>query len=215
MCEIQKLLHKNLTKKEILNQLSITDEQYKYIFNRYGLKSNRETSIKLIDSINNIAICSICKDSKTLNSFELCKKKSGYTFYKTYCKECAADKKNKYINSDINKFLSQRFIVLKAVAKKDNIPFSISKYNLIDQYHKQSGLCFYTDLPMICVVGNKKHRDALSVDKIIPHKGYVNDNIVLCLNRINMAKNDLSLEEIKQWMPGWYLRIEKLLGNNA
>jgi CRISPR/Cas system Type II protein with McrA/HNH and RuvC-like nuclease domain len=84
----------------------------------------------------------------------------------------------------------------------------------MEQYHSQNGVCFYTDKEMVCKVGEGKNRDSLSIDKIIPEKGYVKGNVVFCLNRINMAKNDLSLEEIQKWMPEWYSRIEKFLGNH-
>lgn len=210
----QKLLAEGLFKHDIIEKLNITDEQYKYIIYKYGLKSNKATSINIINDQAKLAICSFCNLIKPLDNFELCKKKNGYTFYKTYCNTCRSQKRNEYINSDIDKFLAQRLIVIKASAKKDNLPFSLSKEDLIDQYNLQNGLCFYTDIPMIWVVGEKKNRDALSVDKIIPTNGYIKDNIVLCLNRINMAKNDLSLEEIQKWMPLWYERIQKFLMKN-
>jgi hypothetical protein len=47
------------------------------------------------------------------------------------------------------------------------------------------------------------------VDKIIPQKGYVKNNFVFAINKINTCKNDLSLEEIEKWMPDWYDRIIK------
>jgi len=210
---LQKLLADGLSKKDILEKLNITAGQYKYIIYKCGFRSNKNTSINIIDEKAKLAICSVCNLTKSLNDFELCKKRSGYVFYKTYCNACRSKKRNDYINSDIAKFLAQRLIVIKTSAKKYNIPFFLSKEDLISQYNSQNGLCFYTDIPMIWISGANKHRDALSVDRIIPAKGYVNGNIVFCLNRINMAKNDLSLDEIKMWMPLWYDRIAKYLGN--
>lgn len=67
---------------------------------------------------------------------------------------------------------------------------------------------------MVCELGSGKHKNSLSIDKIIPEKGYVLGNIIFLSNKINTCKNDLSLEEIKQWMPSWYERINKFIKNN-
>ena len=96
---------------------------------------------------------------------------------------------------------------MKTHAHKCQVPFTISIQDFILQYENQNGKCFYSDIPMECVFGQGKLRYALSVDKIIPEKGYIKGNVVFCINVINMSKNDLSLEEIKQWMPDWYKRI--------
>jgi len=35
----------------------------------------------------------------------------------------------------------------------------------------------------------------------------VKGNVVLCVARVNTIKSDVSLNEMKLWMPGWYERI--------
>lgn len=70
---------------------------------------------------------------------------------------------------------------------------------------------FFTDEKMVCKLGNGKHKNSLSIDKVVPNKGYVLGNFVFASNKINTCKNDLTLDEIKMWMPGWYLRIESFL----
>ena len=52
-----------------------------------------------------------------------------------------------------------------------------------------------------------KIRYCLSFDKIISEKGYTKENIVLCTYRANAVKQDLTLEEIKKWLPIWYEKI--------
>ena len=79
-------------------------------------------------------------------------------------------------------------------------------------FNKQHGLCFYTDIKLKMGIGkNGKEKDAFSIDKIIPEKGYTVGNIVLCTRRTNTVKSDLTLEEIKLWMPEWYMRLAKYL----
>jgi hypothetical protein len=48
---------------------------------------------------------------------------------------------------------------------------------------------------------------SLTVDKVIPERGYTKRNIVLCTKKFNTVKNDLSLEEIKTHMPFWYNKL--------
>jgi len=38
-------------------------------------------------------------------------------------------------------------------------------------------------------------------------KSYVKGNVVLCVARVNTIKSDVSLNEMKLWMPGRYERI--------
>lgn len=207
----KKMIEEGLFKKDIIKVLNITPSQYKYLISKLKLFSNSERAIKIVDKENNLAQCSICNKISGLDNFGFVVKKTGSAFYMTYCNECKYKKRNNLLNADIEKFLSTRFTNIKNASKHKNIIFSISKQDLIDQYNLQKGLCFYTNLPMTWVFGKGKQRDALSIDKIIPEKGYVKGNVVLCLNRINMAKNDLSLEEIKEWMPKWYKKIIKFL----
>ena len=62
---------------------------------------------------------------------------------------------------------------------------------------------------MRCAVGQGPSPHSLSIDRIIPQLGYTPGNVVLCTNRANMVKSDLTLAEIKQWLPSWYTRIIK------
>ena len=194
-------------KKDIVKHFKITNSQYKVLMSKLELKSNKETSIKIIDKDNRLAECSDCKEVKSLDEFPTRTKSTGCTYYFTYCYECTYKKKSEYINSDINIFLSERYLKIKGASTKKNYIFNIAKEDFVSQYKSQNGMCFYTDLPMVCLWGHGKQRDAVSVDKIIPELGYVKNNVVFCLNRINMAKHDFSLEEIKLWMPDWHRRI--------
>ena len=53
-----------------------------------------------------------------------------------------------------------------------------------------------------------------SVDKVVAAAGYVPGNIVLCTYRANRIKGDMTLLELREWMPGWYERIEKFEGED-
>lgn len=72
-------------------------------------------------------------------------------------------------------------------------------------YDQQAGLCFYTDVEM--VFGQGRLPNSLSLDRVEPAGGYTYDNVVLAANRANTIKQDLTLDELRAWMPGWFDRI--------
>ena len=49
------------------------------------------------------------------------------------------------------------------------------------------------------------------VDKVIPENDYIKGNVVFCINKINIAKSDFTLKEIKEYMPTWYEKIQNYL----
>lgn len=55
----------------------------------------------------------------------------------------------------------------------------------------------------------------MSIDRLIPENGYVKENIVLCIYKANTVKNDLTLSELKEWIPSWYKKIERKLKMNS
>jgi hypothetical protein len=106
--------------------------------------------------------------------------------------------------------MKQRVNLLRGKAKKQNIPFEISHKDLSSLFEKQKGLCFYTDQPMVWNRSEGHTRKALTVDRIDGTKGYVAGNIVLCSWRANAIKNDLTIDELRQWIPSWWKRLQEL-----
>lgn len=96
-------------------------------------------------------------------------------------------------------------------AREAGIDFDLTGEFLEGLWNAQNGLCFYTDYPMVSKLGVGISGNTLSVDKIVPSLGYVQTNVVLCTQRANTIKNNLTLEEMKLWMPAWYARIESLI----
>lgn len=208
--QILKLYNLGKKNREIARELCIHHNTVRYWLNKNNLKANYfGQPIEMVSDTE--AKCTKCDQIKSINEFQFGRKGQQYEYRFSFCNECRKKQCYLNLNNDINKFLVDRFNRLKLRAKKNDIPFSISKEEFIKQFENQNGLCFLTDTKLICEVGSDLHRDSLSIDKIIPEKGYVCGNIVFLSNRINTCKNDLSLEEIKKWMPNWYERIEKFL----
>lgn len=63
-------------------------------------------------------------------------------------------------------------------------------------YVEQEGKCYYTGEPLNIVGGQE---EVLSIDKVLPDVGYIKGNVVLCLNRFNILKRDMTLSECHYW----------------
>ena len=65
--------------------------------------------------------------------------------------------------------------------------FNLTYEQVIDIYNKQEHKCFYSGLPFVV---EKNHPMSISIDRIDNNKGYVINNIALCLYSINRGKSN-------------------------
>lgn len=91
--------------------------------------------------------------------------------------------------------------------RRAQIRYELPDGYLLALWQWQRGLCFYTDRPMGMSLGTGTDPNSVSVDRVDASKGYIPGNVVLCLHRVNSVKQDLSLEEMREWTPGWYARV--------
>lgn len=207
---VQQILDLNsqgILNREIARTLGIHHRSVGNYLKEHGREQNFAN--QPIDMVSdNEAKCRKCDGVKNVDEFQFGRKGQKYQYKFSYCNECRKKQNYLSLNSDVNRFLADRFNRMKRRAKRDDIPFSITKESFIAQYHIQNGLCFYTDAQLVCEVGSELHRDSLSIDKIVPDRGYVEGNVVFTTHRINTCKCDLSLEEIQRWMPDWFYRIK-------
>lgn len=89
------------------------------------------------------------------------------------------------------------------------ITFDLTKDFLINLYDFQKGKCFYTDETLHLMNGKGRLPTGLSIDRVDNEKGYHADNVVLCTSRFNTIKSNMTLEEIRKWMPAIYEKIEE------
>jgi hypothetical protein len=96
-------------------------------------------------------------------------------------------------------------------AKKKNIPFNIDKEYLNSIYPKDNK-CPVLDVPF--QLGNlseiKKTKDyAPSLDRIIPEKGYIKNNLVIVSSISNRVKNNVSIETLEKIL-NFYKKLNEL-----
>lgn len=98
--------------------------------------------------------------------------------------------------TDFEKIFWKRVSDISYRARAKKLDFDLDYQFLIDLYNNQEGLCYYSGYPLKIQGG--KSFNTMSVDKIDPTKGYTKDNVVLCLNCINMMKSDHSLKDLEE-----------------
>jgi|GEM_PF-1015566 len=207
--EIVWLNKRGLTNRAIAKELGCHHNTVGYWLNKSSLKSNGCCRVPL-DRVDEHRIrCSKCKKIKEDSEFLYNRKGKKYEYQFTYCLECRRKQLNANLNSSVEKFLSNKVNRTRLRAKKLNVPFDLTKEFFIKLFEKQEGRCFYTGEKLVCIAGDGKHRNALSVDRIDCGRGYLIDNVVFCTNQVNTSKSDLPLSKIKVWMPRWYSKIIK------
>ena len=82
-------------------------------------------------------------------------------------------------------------------AKRANVPFDITVEFLIGLFEQQEGRCYYTGAELVVktsggrgnktTLANSPHQ--MSLDKLVPNRGYVQGNVVWCTYLINTCKN--------------------------
>lgn len=111
---------------------------------------------------------------------------------------------HKYLE-DFDKYLAIKLTDIKGRAKQNNLQFDLDHQFLRDLYLAQNGLCEYTGLPLKLVSQNFKSNgqadlDVMSLDRVLPDKGYTKGNVVLCCSAINKLKGSANPEELQSFI---------------
>lgn len=101
--------------------------------------------------------------------------------------------------TELEALFYKRCLNLAYRASVQKIDFNLDVNYMIELYDRQKGLCYYSGFPLnLNKKGGRAKFDTLSVDKVIPSKGYTKGNVVLCLNCVNIFKNDHELSTIME-----------------
>lgn len=212
--EIIKLYQAGLSLRNIQSKLAIDNRELSKILEKNDIELRyRPVKVNYVDE-NHIK-CSKCGETKCLSSFPYSTNNSGRDgYYFSYCKSCRREySKQKRIKRNNEFPWIERCSKLKLRAEKNNLDFNLTPEYLEEIYKRQNGKCFYSEANLEIEFSendsNLKFDSRLSVDKVVPEKGYTKGNIVLCTQRMNTCKSNVSLEEMKKFMPFWYEKLEK------
>ncbi len=195
------------TNRKIARTLNINHKTVSSFLTRKGLKPNGTVPKPINKPINEKSICTKCNQEKSLDYFQVIRRGKPNQSRLGYCDTCRRQQLNKNLNSSPEKILKDMFNRLLLRCKKNNIKIDIDFEYFSNIRILQNNKCFYSEKELILTRGKGINPYTLTVDKVIPEKGYVKGNIVLCSKRFNSIKNDMSLEEMRQYTPTWYHKL--------
>jgi hypothetical protein len=202
------LYGKGKSARKISIELKVSREAIQRVLLKY-YPQKFESGTAILDSNENV-ICSKCGMSLKYNDLPIVKRRK-YSYRLSYCQDCRTKQIKGVLKDNFGSWFGQRCSSLKSKAKSEGIPFDLDKKYLIDLYLDQEGKCFYTGYLLRCATGEGWSGESASVDRIIPEKGYTKGNVVLCTRRVNTMKNDMTLDEMKEWTPRWYEKLQGVL----
>jgi hypothetical protein len=136
--------------------------------------------------------CPGCKQELPLSSFRL--DRQGRVRYGN-CQECC--RKNDVQRSSLPRLRFQVMVNQARVrARKKNIPFGITVTDVANLWDVQGGACHYTGEALTC---QRNRQNTISLDRIVPSKGYIPGNIVLCCDVVNKMKWDMDDDSLVVW----------------
>lgn len=210
--EIQEILHlvsTGLSYREVASKLGIHHKTVSmYARQHGGVPPIKRHWDKPIDLGNGLFTCSGCNADYPLESYPLNKPKNAKPYRSRTCKKCKALRGRSNLKRNATVFFNDRQARIEERANKKGIDFNLPKHYLSTMWEVQNGKCLYTDGDLNFDVPMADRAKSISVDRIDASKGYVVGNVILCTFRANSIKMDMSLDEFKEWMPSWYLKIK-------
>ena len=145
--------------------------------------------------------CHICGEWLDPNQFQKHQFYSYRDHRDTRCSCCKAKqnlqaRQNYSEDRRLSAILQERWYGAKLRANTKNIPFNITKEDLKYLWDEQKGLCALSGIPMTYELDNGRIYTNVSVDQILPNKGYTIDNIQLVCMGINQMKSDLDMSTL-------------------
>lgn len=179
----------------------MTSEDQKILFEKLGKQMNYTLGLPNFKLINDVIykLCTKCKKYKPMTSKFFPRRNNVKCGYGSHCKDCEKERKKiKRATQEINdrdRFLSRLLSGCKTRTLKNNIPFDLTKEQLIELFEKQNGKCALSNLEMQTVIKAGKNPFNVSIDRIKPGRAYSLSNIRLVCNSINTMRSNLSDEE--------------------
>lgn len=154
--------------------------------------------------------CNKCNEEKPLKEFYYHRTRKVYAFS---CRKCNSESCKIYQNkqrtdASINFIMSTRAAEIRRGKKNTEIPVAKNLGKLlIKQFELQNGNCYYSGVKM--TIRGFPADLAMTVDRIVPEKGYVEGNIVLCCAIVNKIKTSLTINELFEWIKKIKNNLEK------
>lgn len=167
---------------------------------KLNISKRKRTKFKQYDSEGNL-FCYSCKQYKPIGEFDF---NSARWFRDNRDYRCKSCKKAQYLKrkeanrgkKDLDRILLERWYSAKERALKQNTDFNITIDYLKYLWNKQDGKCALSGIDMTYIFNSGRISTNISIDRIIPSKGYTMGNIQLVCMACNQIKSDLTEEEM-------------------
>ena len=129
----------------------------------------------------------------------------------TRCRSCKLQqiknqRQNYSAERTLERMINARWLNAKERAVRKNIPFDITREDLMRLWKCQKGKCAISGICMTYEVDKGRIFTNISVDQINPSGGYTPNNIQLVCMGVNQMKSDMSMNEL-------YTFCEEILNN--
>lgn len=147
-------------------------------------------------------LCHICGEYKDISEFTSAGTRHKVRNNKDYrCNNCKSNQRKKIIenyddDTKLIKVLQARWHGAKDRAIRKQLPFDISKQDLLVLWKLQDGKCALSGLPMTYELAEGRVYTNVSIDQIEPSKGYTKENIQLVCMAVNQLKSDFDLNTV-------------------
>lgn len=197
---------RGLGNREIARELGLNHRSVADHLAELGLSTNNPRGLPPERIDDEHGRCPHCNRATRWEDFALVKSQEDGRRL-TKCRDCRRRHQNDRLNGDIGLFLGDKVTRAKTRSKKLGVDFDLTKEWALASYDAQRGLCFYTDVELSARAGDGHSPQAVSFDRVDPQGGYLQTNVVLATNRANSIKQNVTLDELALWLPGWSERV--------
>lgn len=147
--------------------------------------------------------CTKCGETKDDSKFS--KKVRGGSALMSWCKVCRSDSTKRWQreNPEARKRIGEKWVATnykqhalhsaRNNARRRGVPFNLIPADLPDV----PAVCPALGIPLVIAPGSGRQDGSPSLDRLIPHLGYVPGNVAWVSWRANMLKCDATLEELE------------------
>lgn len=117
------------------------------------------------------------------------------------CKQCKRKQNlearaNYSDEQKLYKIVQDRWLAARSRAEKKNIPFTITKDDILELWENQNGKCAISNIPMTFEIDNGRVFTNVSVDQKNPGQGYTKENTQLICQAVNQLKSDWDMDTV-------------------
>lgn len=207
--EIKQLCIQGFTTLEISKIINLDTSTVSRRLKELGLKARQRNTIFKVSDTE--AKCSVCDRILSLSFFQKGRIGTDKEYIYSFCNDCRNKKTKNGIAGDLERYLRLKFGIIKRRHNDHGLKpeFDLSLEYIIELYKFQEGYCLLSSKELAYGSGKGKLPNSICIDRLDNSIGYIRGNIAFICNKLNTIKSDLSLDEIKEYMPEWYRRIKE------